>query len=98
LFIPGVTAQVEKLLVKFKALPPHTLVVKLDGTDVLLAQDSGSRAFRDRWEQLGKGVLFSAEAALFYHIGETVLQYYHCNTAHQPLSARVLTNVGVLRL
>jgi hypothetical protein len=54
-------------------------VVKLDGTDVLLAKDSGGRAFRDRWELLGKGVLFSAEAALFYHIGAWVLRMLvHC--------------------
>lgn len=62
----------EKLLAKFRALPPHTLVVKLDGSDVVLARDSGGRAFRTRWEALGRGVLFSAEAALFYHIGRVI--------------------------
>jgi hypothetical protein len=68
---------VEKLLVKFRSLPPATLVVKLDGSDVVLAKDSGGFAFRRRWETLGRGVLFSAEAALFYHIGTV-----HTHTAH----------------
>ena len=66
----GHRQMVEKLLVKFRALPPHTLVVKLDGSDVVLGRDAGvAGAFRDRWAALGGGVVFTAEAALFFHIG-----------------------------
>ena len=65
----GHRQMVEKLRDKFRALPAKTLVVKLDGSDVVLSPDAGGTAFRDRWAALGGGVVFSAEAALFYHIG-----------------------------
>mmetsp|Transcript_3921 Transcript_3921/g.7658 ORF Transcript_3921/g.7658 Transcript_3921/m.7658 type:complete len:548 (+) Transcript_3921:163-1806(+) len=65
----GHRQMVQKLLTLFRGLPPKTLVVKLDGSDVVLASDAGGQSFRDRWRALGSSVVFSAEAALFYHLG-----------------------------
>lgn len=65
----GHRQMVEKLLWFYKSLPVSTLVVKLDGSDVVLTPDASYEGFESRWRKLGGGILFTAESALFYHIG-----------------------------
>jgi hypothetical protein len=65
----GHRQMVEKLLEFYGSLPGNTLVVKLDGSDVVLTPQASYEAFESRWRKLGGGIIFTAEAALFYHIG-----------------------------
>lgn len=66
----GHRQMIEKLLAFYRSLPPNTLVVKLDGSDVVLTPEATYSALEQRWRMLGGGILFTAESALFYHIGE----------------------------
>lgn len=65
----GFRQMIPKLLTFMKHLPPDRLVVKLDGSDVMLSADSGGGHLAQRWLSLGGGVVFSAEASLFFDVG-----------------------------
>ena len=90
----GHRQMVEKLLALFRSLPSEQLVVKLDGSDVVLARDAGGeRGLHERWQSLGGGVVFSAEAALFFHLGpnkvdcESVARYPESPTVYRFLNS-----------
>jgi len=66
----GFRQMIPKLLKFMRTQPPERLVVKLDGSDVILSSDSGRGYLIKQWQSLGGGVVFSAEASLFFHVGE----------------------------
>jgi len=71
-FLPeqGFRQMIPKLLKFMRTLPADRLVVKLDGSDVMLSSDSGGGSLEERWKHLGGGsIVFSAEASLFFDIG-----------------------------
>lgn len=68
----GFRQMIPKLLKFMRAQPPERLVVKLDGSDVILSSDSGRGNLVERWQDLGSGVVFSAEASLFFHVGDAL--------------------------
>jgi len=65
----GFRQMVPKLIQFMRSLPKDRLVVKLDGSDVMLSSVSGGDALEQRWRSLGGGVVFSAEASLFLDVG-----------------------------